>query len=488
MHHLLRWVIGLVLAMLACSRVDGAEPFRITVREKGSGWPVPLIELRTTDHVRWVTDNAGVVAFDLPEAMGHETWLTVSGHGYEIAADGLGSRGVRVKPVAGGATVIEVERKNVAYRVGRLTGAGLFGESEKCDPTLQHGIDLGIVGCDSIQNAVHRGRLYWFWGDTTLRKYPLGIFHATGATTALPPQGKLIPPLRMPLEYFVDDEHQPKAVAKMPGDGPTWLTGVVSINDRQGTPRLVASYMKVKPPLTIYQWGLAVWNESSQVFEPLRIVWTQSEDTPKAPPIAEGHAVRWTDDQGKAWILFGNPFPRLRCPDSFEAWQEPSNWEPLQFPSVITRAATTDAPKSNNLDSNGAASHVPGSTEAPKNEVVPHSGSLAWNPYRKKWIAVFMEHFGKPSGFGEVWYVEGTGPLGPWGRAVKIVSHDNYSFYNPKLHPEFSADGSTDLYFEGTYAAMFAQRAEPTPRYDYNQILYRLDLTHPALLDAQSGK
>ena len=120
MRHLLRWAIGSVLAMLAWSRVDGAEPFRITVREKGSGSPVPLMELRTTDHVRWVTDNAGVVAFDLPEAMGHETWLTVSGHGYAIAADGLGSRGVRVKPVAGGATVIEVDRKNVAQRVGRL--------------------------------------------------------------------------------------------------------------------------------------------------------------------------------------------------------------------------------------------------------------------------------------------------------------------------------------------------------------------------------
>ena len=261
MRHLLRWAIGSVLAMLAWSRVDGAEPFRITVREKGSGLPVPLMELRTTDHVRWVTDNAGVVAFDLPEAMGHETWLTVSGHGYAIAADGLGSRGVRVKPVAGGATVIEVDRKNVAQRVGRLTGAGLLSESEKCDPAREKADDLGIVGCDSVQNAVHRGRLYWFWGDTTLRKYPLGIFHATGATTGLPPPEKLVPPLRLPLEYFVDDEHQPKAVAKMPGDGPTWLTGVVSLNDRQGTPRLVASYMKVKPPLTIYQWGLAVWNE-----------------------------------------------------------------------------------------------------------------------------------------------------------------------------------------------------------------------------------
>jgi hypothetical protein len=44
---------------------------------------------------------------------------------------------------------------------------------------------------------------------------------------------------------------------------------------------------------------------------------------------------------------------------------------------------------------------------------------------------------------------------------------------------------STLLYFEGTYTAQFANRPEPTPRYDYNQVLYRLDLNDPALKPAQ---
>jgi hypothetical protein len=44
---------------------------RVEVVEKGSGWPVPLIELRTTHLQRFVTDNAGVIAFDSPELMGH---------------------------------------------------------------------------------------------------------------------------------------------------------------------------------------------------------------------------------------------------------------------------------------------------------------------------------------------------------------------------------------------------------------------------------
>ena len=58
--------------------------------EKGSGWPVPLVELRTTHQVRFVTDNAGVIAFDLPELMGRECWFDVIGHGYEVPPDGFG--------------------------------------------------------------------------------------------------------------------------------------------------------------------------------------------------------------------------------------------------------------------------------------------------------------------------------------------------------------------------------------------------------------
>ena len=70
--------------------------------------------------------------------------------------------------------------------------------------------------------------------------------------------------------------------------------------------------------------------------------------------------------------------------------------------------------------------------------VKPHSGSIAWNGYRKRWVTVFMETFGKPSAFGELWYAEADALTGPWSKAVKILTHDNYTFYNPRLHPEFT--------------------------------------------------
>ena len=106
---------------------------------------------------------------------------------------------------------------------------------------------------------------------------------------------------------------------------------------------------------------------------------------------------------------------------------------------------------------------------------------MAWNGYRKKYVAIFQQKFGKPSGFGEVWYVESASPYGPWTDAVKVVTHNNYTFYNPVIHTEGTDPQSPVLLFEGTYTSSFADKPTKTPRWDYTQVLYRLDLDDPAL-------
>ncbi len=105
--------------------------------------------------------------------------------------------------------------------------------------------------------------------------------------------------------------------------------------------------------------------------------------------------------------------------------------------------------------------------------VLAHSGSVAWNKYRQRWIMIAVEIGGESSLLGEVWYAEASAPEGPWLSATKIVTHDKYSFYNPKHHPYFDADDGRTIYFEGTYTTSFSGNPHPTPRYDYNQILYR---------------
>jgi hypothetical protein len=437
-----------------------ADPCRIEVVEKGSGWLVPMVELHTTHNVRLVTDNAGVIALDLPEVMGRETWFDVIGHGYEVPKDGFGYRGVRLTPAPGLSLRIELTRTIIAKRLGRATGAGLFAESQKLGSELTWR-ESGAFGCDSIQNTVHRGKLFWAWGDTTLPGYPLGIFDMTSATTAIRPLESFQPPLRLKFDYFTDDKGAPRGVATMPGKGPTWVSAYVSLPDATGAPRLVGTYVKIKPPLEAYESGLCAWNDATARFEHVRVLWTHSDTTPKRPPAPDGHPLLWKEAEGKEWVLFGNPFPTLRCPATFEAWQDPRTWETLQPQESVVSA------------SNGTP-------------VKPHSGSVAWNSFRKRYVTVFMQAFGKPSAFGELWYAEADAPTGPWGKAVKILSHDNYTFYNPRLHPEFTPDGSPILIFEGTYTMQFANHPPPTPRYDYNQIVYRLDLDDPALAAAQN--
>ena len=452
----------LVLAIgLAPCFLRALEPCRIEVVETGSGWPVPLVELRTTHNVRFVTDNAGVIAFDLPELMGREAWFDVIGHGYERPKDGFGYRGIRLKPQPGTTLRVEVNRTIIAKRLGRLTGGGLFAESQKSGQELDQP-ESGILGCDSVQNAVHGGKLFWAFGDTTLAHYPLGIFHMTSGTTALQPLKSFEPPLRLKLDYFRDEKGKPRGVAEMPGSGPTWVSGYVSLPDKSGNPHLVGTYAKIRPPLDAYEYGLCVWDDRAAKFERHLVIWTNSATQPKHPPLPDGHPSFWKDDSGKEWVLFGNPLPNLRCPARFEAWEDPASWEVLRPQEAIPAVADGSSVK-------------------------PHTGSIAWNPYRRRWVTVFMQAFGKPSAFGELWYAEASLPTGPWGPAIKILSHENYTFYNPRLHPEFTPADSPILIFEGTYTAEFADRPPPTPRYNYNQILYRLDLDDPALAPAQKN-
>lgn len=453
------WAFSIIVMLALQPAVARSEACRILVVEAKTGWPVPLVELRTTHLERFVTDNAGLIAFDSPELMGRETWFTVIGHGYEVPKDGFGYHGVRLKPEPGKTLKVEVNRTVPAQRMGRLTGAGLFAESQKLgEAALLE--ETGVLGCDSVQNAVFGGRLFWLWGDTTLAKYPLGVFDGTAATTPLQPLASLEPPLRLKYTYFTDAKGAPRGIAPLAGKGPTWLTGLATLKDREGTPHLVASYMKVQGMMDVYEWGQCVWNEEKSVFDPLHILWTRSASGPKAPRVPEGHPVEWLDPEGRQWLLFGNPFPTLRCPATFEAWQNLSTWETLT-PQKLLKAAKSGG------------------------DIQPHSGSIAWNPHRKRWVTVFMENDGHPSRFGELWYAESEAPIGPWGLAVKVVTHENYTFYNPRLHPEFTEKNSPYLCFEGTYTMQFADKPPPTARYDYNQILYRLDLDEPELAPAR---
>ncbi len=103
------------LVIWAVATASAGDPCRIEVVEVGTGWPVPLVELRTVNQIRFLTDNAGVIAFDQPEFMGRETWFEVHGHGYEAPKDGFGFRGFRLIPEPGKTLRVEVQRTGTLW-------------------------------------------------------------------------------------------------------------------------------------------------------------------------------------------------------------------------------------------------------------------------------------------------------------------------------------------------------------------------------------
>ena len=117
--------------------------------------------------------------------------------------------------------------------------------------------------------------------------------------------------------------------------------------------------------------------------------------------------------------------------------------------------------------------------------ILLNNSSCFRNDYRKKYIMIASEMLGA-TGLGEVWYGESDRPEGPWVHARKIITHANkkgdaHDFYNPTQHPFFDRDGGRVIFLEGSYVNTFSGNPHPTPYYEYNQIMYRLDLSDPRL-------
>src|SRR5689334_9776384 len=147
--------------------VVAAEPFRIEVVDAETGRGVPLVELRTVNDIRLFTDSQGVVAFDEPGLLGQSVFFHVKSHGYEFPKDGFGFAGKALRTEAGGKARLEIRRLNIARRLYRVTGGGIYRDSELCGmpvPLREPLLNGQVTGSDSVVNVVYRGKIYWFWG------------------------------------------------------------------------------------------------------------------------------------------------------------------------------------------------------------------------------------------------------------------------------------------------------------------------------------
>lgn len=513
----MRGLLAVVWVCLAVS-VTRAEPggyFAIEVVDAATGRGVPMVELRTTNEMRFYTDSAGLVAFNEPGLMGREVYFHVSSHGYELAADGFGYRGRRLRTTPGGSATIEINRINIAERLYRVTGQGVYCDSVLLGrdvPVAEPVMNGRVMGQDSVLNAVYHGKLYWFWGDTVQEAYPLGQFRTSGATSVLPGRGGLDPSAGVDLTYFVDDNGFSRPMAPFPevNSGLYWLDGLIVLRDEQGNERMIAHASHMASLAERLDHGIVIFDDETQTFESLKPL----DDAQELHPV--GHPFLATI-HGRDYYYFPRPYPLCRVKAEWGAVMDPAAYE--SFTCLVPGTRYGDEGMRVERDDFGHAvwAWKPGTSwidPARQKELVEagllkasetwintrdietgdpitlHGGSVAWNDYRQKWVMIAVQ-IGGSSLLGEVWYAEADVPEGPWPLARKVVTHDDYTFYNPRQHPYFAQDGGRLIYFEGTYADTFSGAKFPTPRYNYNQVMYRLDLAEVEIRKAEkreSGK
>jgi len=472
--------------LLLASVGVAAEPPRfaeIRVTDSDTRRGVPLVELTTVNHVRYVTDNVGRVAFDDPEQFGREVFFTVHSHGYEVPKDGFGFRGVRVKPEPGKAVEVRIKRTMPAERLCRLTGDGRHRDTLllRLTPPIDYGPRPGrVAGQDSVQVVEYNGQRRWFWGDTNRMNYPLGMFRTAGARTPLKPPD---PSAGIAFDYFTDKDGFSRAMMplKERPEGVIWIDGVCVVPDEDGKEALVCHYSRRKGLTDQLEHGLAVFDDTTETFLP-KVQLPMGETWRHL----SGHPIHHEAD-GQKWLLCGDPAPVVRVPATLAAVLAPKRYEsftPLKENRTVGPWRwQSELPP---LDALGEAALVArkvirqaDARFTPTGDgaaVKLHRGTVRWNDYRKKWLLIATQLGGKSSHLGEVWYAEADAPTGPFARAVKVLTHDKMSFYNPVHHPFLDRDGGRTIHFEGTFTAEFSGNPTKTPRYEYNQMLYRLDL------------
>lgn len=503
-------LLAILLVLILSHRAAALEPsppsaadssrdyFAIQVVDRQTGRGVPLVELRTVNSLRCFTDSNGIVAFREPGLMDREVFFFVESHGYEFPKDGFGFRGTRLKTTPGTTAAIQIDRLNIAERLYRVTGQGIYRDSVLAGrpvPLKEPVLNGQVMGQDSVDTCIYRGRLMWLWGDTGKPSYPLGHFAMAGAVSDLPERGGLDPAVGVNLEYFVDKDGFSRPLCRLKEPGLVWLDGLLTVNDEQGRERMVAKFARLKDLGAILESGLVVFNDATQSFEPIVRV-----DPNVLPSSDFGHAERVTAG-GRDYYYFTLPFPavvRMRIEAKWSDVIDPNRYEVLtslrpgltgndERPRWVRFIELTGGDNSVRARVGKALRQEKKDTSLydvnSGKAVSPHGGSVYFNAYRRKWVMIFVQQWGESSFLGEVWYAEADTPVGPWAYARKIVTHNKYSFYNPKQHPYFDRDGGRIIFFEGTYSQTFSGSAETaTPRYDYNQVMYRLSLDDPRLI------
>lgn len=513
--------------------------FKIRVVDSATGRGIPLVELKTGNFTPYYTDSAGYVAYYEPGMMGQDVFFYLKSHGYEFKENSFGFIGKTLKVQPGKEITIKMDRINIAERLYRITGQGIYSDSidlGKATPIDNPVMNAEVTGQDSGFAVEYNGRIYWFWNNITMPSDFTDSYRIAGATSKLPADGGLDPSVGVNLEYFTDENGTTKSLFPKKADDPPQasISGVMTVSDKSGNEKLIACYELADDKGIVLERGITVFDDNKKEFGQRNILETNNgkalSNTWKNP---YGQAVKYTDN-GKEYNLFSKEFPYswpvVRVEASLEAAADIAEYESFSpFKAGSSKADVDELMKKladakrngesikganwlkDYLDMNSDGSliyswkkdtepitqdtekklldygviskdeaHFQLKDKATGKEVILQETSIRWNEDLNKWTLIGLQKNGD-SHSGEVWYSEASSATGLWTNARKVVTHDNYTFNNLAQHSFFS-DG-TSLYFEGTYTSKFTDNFEKirTPKYDRNQIMYRLDLSDSRL-------
>lgn len=425
----LLFVVVLIAAVLLLSSASDqtSRYFVVRVVDEQTGRGVPLVGLKLPNEVTYWTDSAGIAALDEPSLRGREVFLGIHSHGYEYPEATLFGRGVNVKIESGKMREVRIRRTMIAERLYRLTGEGIYRDSVMAGlpvPAKDPLLNAQVLGQDTVSAAVYRGRIFWIWGDTIGPAY--WNFSVSAATSDLRDD----PAAAVNYRYFTDKQARARQMLPLPREGLVWIEGLIPMKDPHGEERLIATYTRQNGLKFPDECGLALFDDAMQVFKPWVQMPCTKEHVSAHPFLHDGY-----------WYFY----PSLRVLNDWNAIQDPKQWEKR---SVL----------------------LPPNARQPS--------CVVWNEYRQRWILLLEDT-------GDVYYAEAKQPEGPYNKAVKIIHHDQYNFYNVATHTFFNQEGGRMIYLEGTYTDSFSAAKAKTPRYNYNQVMYRLRLDDPRLREAQ---
>jgi hypothetical protein len=466
---------------------EPSQLYHVRVIDQATGRGVPLAQLTHVSGT-YVTDSLGNIAMMGTQSFFGTKTFAVTAHGYsfEHATVALDvTRGARV--------TLEMTRINIAERLYRVTGSGRYRHTRLlCLPIPQHADRQNgkVMGQDTVYTALYKERIFWLWGDTLDANGPLGVFHVAAAKSLLPAESNIDPDDGVLLDYFTAANGFVRAMAPpstVPGDGATWMGGLVTVRDDDGDEHLFGTYGKFRH-LRQLDCGMARFNDETELFERVAGLC-------HLPTKPHGHALTIAHDDGEYVYYYNDVRVRanpdsLSDPDAFEHYspkdqagrivrdevgQAVYDWRPGTSPLNLTDIATGQATADESLLGQ-MVSAIDG-----QRLNIHHNSTKGYSRHRQKYFQLLQRIGGPTSHLGDIWYSEADTPMGPWTYAVPILQHDQYTFYNPHYHMHFDGRDGRDIYFEATYTRAFAGSDAPerTARIDYNQFMYTLDLTRP---------